>query len=148
MDVHLSAEIWAIVGIALIIADILTATFVLVFFGIGALITALTTWIGLTRSIELQLIIFPAISVISMILFRKTAKRLFGKGPEGPEYSEFIGEKAKVTVTIPPHGEGRVSYRGTEWIAYSENGSTIPEGSSVTIIDVDGIKFRVRKTGG
>lgn len=142
---QLHAEIWAVTAAVLIITDILTATFVLVFFGVGAGITAITTWSGITTTIESQLMLFPLVSIISMLLFRKTAKRLFGKNGTGSEYSEFIGEKAKVSVSIPPHSEGRIQYRGTEWIAYSEDGAPIPEGTTVTITGVNGIKLRVRE---
>lgn len=144
MSIPLSAEIWAVAGITLVIADVLTATFVLVFFGTGALVTALTTWLNLTRSIEGQFLVFSVASVLSMILFRKAAKERFGRSAEGPEYSEFIGERARVAEPIPSNGEGRVEFRGAEWIAFSDTDIEIPEGSTVTIVAVEGIRLKVR----
>ncbi len=144
MSIHLSAEIWAITGIALIIADVLTSTFVLAFFGIGSLVAALTTWLNLSRSTEGQFLVFSITSILSMLLFRKAARERFGRSAEGPEYSEFIGERARVAEPIPPKSEGRVEFRGTEWIAFSDTDTEIPEGSIVTIVAVEGIRLKVR----
>ena len=44
---------------------------VIAFLGSGASITALTTWLGITTSIELQLLIFINVSVLLAVLLRK-----------------------------------------------------------------------------
>jgi len=138
------AHIWAITGIVLIAVEMVFPTFVALFLGIGALSAALTTWSGITPHFPGQLIVFSVTSLLTMLLFRNTAKKMFGK-KTGTEYSEYIGEKAAVTAAIPAGGEGRISYRGTEWIAFSDSDAVIPEGSSVEIISVDGIRLKVKR---
>jgi membrane protein implicated in regulation of membrane protease activity len=139
-----SALIWGIIGAVLIIADIFSATFVFVFFGIGAMITALTTWSGITPQLSGQLLCFASTSLVTMLLFRKTARKFFGKTGETLEYNEFIGQKVSVTKSIPAGGEGSVSYRGTEWIAFSDSKHEISAGDTVEIISVEGIKLKIK----
>lgn len=138
-----SALTWGIIGAVFIIADIFSATFVFVFFGIGALIKALTTWAGITSQLGSQLLCFASTSLVIMFVFRKTAKKFFGRAGETPEYNEFIGQKVKVTKTIPAGREGTVSYRGAEWIAFSDSLVAMEAGSIATVVGVEGIKLKV-----
>lgn len=138
-----SALIWGIIGVVLIVADIFSATFVFAFFGIGALLTASTTWAGITSQLSSQLLCFASTSLVIMFLFRKTAKKFFGRVSETPEYNEFIGQKVRVTKNIPAGGEGSVSYRGTEWIAFSDSLIDIAASNTVIIVGVEGIKLKV-----
>ncbi|MCP4148860.1 MAG: hypothetical protein GY757_14030, partial [bacterium] len=45
--------IWAILGVVLVFIEFIIPGLVIVFFGVGALITALTTWIGITPGFNL-----------------------------------------------------------------------------------------------
>lgn len=137
------AHLWALLGAALIIADLFTATFVLFFFGVGAVVTALTTWAGLTPQFGSQLLCFSLTAAGATVLFRKTAKKYFGKRADTPEYSDYLGQRAVVTEPIPAGGEGRVKFRGSEWIAFSGAGAEIKAGETVVIEDVDGIRLKV-----
>jgi membrane protein implicated in regulation of membrane protease activity len=133
--------IWAIVGVVLIIFELMGRTFVLVFFGVGALIVSITTWLGITPGLGSQLAIFAVSSILLTLAFRKTAKKLFfGSHDIVPDYK---GQKVKIVKAIPVGGEGAISYRGSEWIAFSESTETIPEGSTVEIISLDGIRAKV-----
>ncbi|PKN04138.1 MAG: hypothetical protein CVU74_08420, partial [Deltaproteobacteria bacterium HGW-Deltaproteobacteria-9] len=68
---------WAVVGLVLLIAELATLGFILCFIGLGALIVALTTWLGITSSFSSQLIVFSISSLSLLFLLRKTAKKLF-----------------------------------------------------------------------
>ncbi|WP_333656469.1 NfeD family protein [Dissulfurispira sp.] len=138
-----SVYIWAIAGIALMAVEMVFPTFVTLFLGIGAICAALTSWAGITPHLPGQLIVFSSASLLTMLFFRNAAKKMFGKKTNA-EYSEYIGEKAVVTSVIQPGGEGRISYRGTEWIAFSDSDSPIPQGSKVEIISMDGIRLKVK----
>lgn len=136
--------IWAIFGVLLIIVELFTFTFIFSFLGIGAVITAIATGIGLTPDINSQLVVFAITSILTMLLFRKWAKRLFfGVADMSPEYT---GEKVKVIQAIPAGGEGRIEYRGSPWSAYSDSVDTIPEGSTVEIVAIDGVRVKIRLT--
>lgn len=136
--------LWSVLGVLLIIVELMSVTFVFAFFGVGALIVSLTTWIGVTPGLNSQLAIFSIASLLLMFALRKTAKRLFfGSHDIPPDYK---GQKVKVVKAIPVGGEGAISYRGSEWIAFSESTDPISEGSMVEIISLEGIRAKVTST--
>jgi len=138
-----SALLWAIAGVFLIVVELVSFTFVLVFLGAGALITALVTWLGLTPETNMQLVAFSISSLLLLILFRKTARKMFAG--QGGVMSDDIGQRVVVIKDIPPDGEGDVLYRGSVWNAISDSTETIPEGATVEITATEGIRLRVKK---
>jgi membrane protein implicated in regulation of membrane protease activity len=136
-----ASEIWAIAGIILLIVEILAISFFFMFFGLGALATALLSFLEVTSDLTSQVIAFLVVSLGSMMLFRKQIKELFNR--RGGEYSEIINERAKVSVAIPAKGEGKVFFRGADWIAENLKRESIEAGEQVVIRKIDGIKLLV-----
>lgn len=143
LSIFSSSIVWAIIGIILIAAELMTMAFVLIFFGIGAILTAVLTWLGITPEFKTQLIFFSISSFGLLLVLRTFAKGLFFK--KADVLQEFIGQKVKVTKAISPNAEGSVSYRGSEWIAFSESADVIPKGSMAEITGTEGIRVKVRK---
>ncbi|MAE69408.1 MAG: hypothetical protein CME06_02940 [Gemmatimonadetes bacterium] len=52
------ALLWFVVGLALALAEMAAPGVILIFFGLGAWVVALTTWIGLTPGLQSQLLLF------------------------------------------------------------------------------------------
>lgn len=138
------ALVWAIIGIALIILELTTFTFVMMFLGLGAIITAVLTWAGITPEINTQLIAFSASSILLLVVLRKTARTLFAAS--GAQTSDDIGQRAEVTKAIPRGGEGEIRHRGSIWTAVSDAPEDIAEGTSVEITAIEGIRVKVKKT--
>jgi hypothetical protein len=136
------ALVWAVIGLLLLIAEIATISFILCFIGLGALIVALTTWLGFTTSLTSQLIVFSASSLLLLFLLRKTAKKLFAGNADVPP--DYAGQKVEVIKPIPIGGEGAIQYRGSDWIAFSDTSQTIPAGSVVQIENIEGIRVKVK----
>lgn len=142
-DLSLSPALaWALVGLVLLITELATVSFILCFIGMGALIVAATTWIGLTPSFSSQLIVFSVSSLALLFLLRKTAKKLFAGHSDVPP--DYAGQKVDVVKPIPAGGEGTVRYRGSDWIAFSDTNRTIPEGATVQIETIEGIRVKVK----
>jgi membrane protein implicated in regulation of membrane protease activity len=137
------SSLWAILGIILIAAELMTMAFVLVFFGLGALLTALLTWVGVTHDFTSQLVVFSISSFAMLLMFRTFAKKQFFRKSEISQ--EFIGQKVKVTKAISADRDGAVSYRGSEWIAFSDSKEVIPAGAMAEIIGTEGIRVKVIK---
>lgn len=133
---------WAVVGLVLLIAELATVSFILCFIGLGALIVAATTWMGLTPSFSSQLIVFSVSSLSLLFLLRKTAKKLFAGHADVPP--DYAGQKVQVVKPIPAGGEGSVVYRGSDWLAFSDTAQTIPEGATVQIETIEGIRIKVK----
>lgn len=138
-----NAEIWAILGVLLIAIEIFSPTFFTLFLGIGALATSFLAWIGVLDSVAAQLVVFAVVSGASLLIFRKQLKASFLN--KGESYDEFEGERATVISTILPNGEGKVFFRGADWIAYSDDNLEIPIDSHVAIKKADGIRLLVQK---
>jgi len=133
---------WAVVGLVLLIAELATLSFILCFIGLGALIVALTTWLGITSSFSSQLMVFSISSLSLLFLLRKTAKKLFAGHADAPP--DYAGQKVEVVKPIPAGGEGAVKYRGSDWIAFSDTAQTIPQGATVQIQTIEGIRVKVK----
>jgi membrane protein implicated in regulation of membrane protease activity len=140
--------IWTIVGLLFIFVEFFIPGLVIAFFGVGALVTALTTWIGITPSLSLQLIVFIVSSILLLILLRRLLKRTFlGKAQEETFDRNFnieIGKIIPVVEFIQP-GEvgGKVRYQGTNWTASATE--PIAPGESVEITGIDGLTLIVEK---
>jgi membrane protein implicated in regulation of membrane protease activity len=134
-------SLWIVIGVALLIAEVLSASFYSIFFGIGALVTALFIYLGLADDLIAQLIIFGVASVGSLFIFRNKLMEVFNKNTK--DFKEIVDDFAKVSVEIPPHGEGKVFYRGANWIAYSDADHSLDINSKVRIKRIDGIKLIV-----
>ncbi len=139
-----NTEIWVIVGVLMMILEIFAVSFFFLFFGVGAFVTALFAWVGIAESLTVQLIIFSVISAASMFIFRKKLQQSFNQ--KSGNYNEFKGEKATVISPILPNNDGKVFFRGADWIAYTEEDQEIPINSSVSIKKANGIRLLVEKS--
>jgi len=141
--------IWAISGVLLIFVEFFIPGLVIIFFGLGALITAFFTMIiGNSFTLPLQLLLFASASVSSLIILRKYMKKIF-KGKlenenEGTNFNIEIGKIIPVVEYIQP-GEvgGKVKYQGTIWSAQSDE--QVPTGESVKIIGSKNLTLFVKK---
>ncbi|MGA0558141.1 NfeD family protein [Larkinella sp. VNQ87] len=133
-------QLWAILGLLFLVAELFSVSFVFAFVSVGALVTALLTWVGVTPEVSGQLLCFSVVTILSLVVGRKPLRRWFEAKTKKQEYTEYIGDRANVTQTIPAHGEGRIFYRGTEWIAVSETEESILAGKPVVIRRMDGIR--------
>lgn len=142
MDLSLT-HIWIIVAALTLIIELVSVSLLFIFFTIGAVVTAILTSLGLTESFNMQLLSFSIVSVLSLLVARQPLKAWLKRNKGGTEYSEYLGDQATVINDIPAQGEGRVFYRGTEWIALSASSTLIEKGKSVIIKELDGIKLIV-----
>ena len=140
MDFLTSPQLWLALAFLFLIAELIHISFVFVFLGLGALATALLAWLGLTPHINSQLLSFAIITVATLIIGRRPLRHWFDAKTKKQEYVEYVGDQATVTQTIPAIGEGRIAYRGTEWIAVSDRQEAILVGQHVVIRRMDGIR--------
>lgn len=133
---------WAVIGLILLIAELLTVSFILCFIGLGALIVALTTWIGITSSFSSQLIVFSLSALLLLFALRRSARKLFAGHADLPP--DYAGQKVTVIKAIPAGGEGTIRYRGSDWLAFADTDRNIPEGAIVQIEAIEGIRVKVK----
>jgi len=139
--------IWFLAGLALIIFEFTVPGVILVFFGIGAWITALTTWMGLTSGWTSQLLVFAVSSVVMLVFLRRWFRtRFFGhsSGDQDPldNLDEFKDQVVTVTEDIDPDTGGKVEFKGADWSARCD--TALSAGTRAVIQSVDGITLLVR----
>ena len=135
----MSAWIWAAIGLILVITEMVVPTFFIIFLGAAALITAVTTFLGFSNGLDIQLLVFAVSSALLLSLLRGRLKKHISAKEMEPDY---MGQLATVTETILPGREGKVSYRGSVWPAVAD--SEIAKDAAVTIIGREGLCLKVR----
>lgn len=129
---------WFLVGLLLLLAELVTPGFVVIFFGVGAWVTALLIAFGLLPSFNAQLLTFMVASVVALLLFRKKGKSLF-EGRRGGGYGaneavdSIVGEKAVVVADIAPNVTGKVEFNGSHWQAEAD--VAIAKGTTVSVVE-------------
>ena len=145
--------LWVILGAILIVAEIFTSGFVLLWFGIGALLAAFAGFIGID-SLVIQFLIFAGVSIALTAASRTIFINYFSR--EKPEHSLRSGVDAlpgKVgTVVSSSKGalnEGAVKVFGSTWTAYPAAGEQpLEAGERVCVESVEGASIYVRRVGG
>jgi len=138
MDYFASMEnilwlIWLGIGVAFIVAEMMVPAFILVLFGVGAIIAGATAFFGST--LQMQIVIFGVSSLALILLLRKFMSATFrGAAIDGENEEEdaAIGALAEVVEIIAPPHRGRVKYQGTFWAA--ESTQEIEPGATVRIV--------------
>jgi inner membrane protein len=139
----LTAELfWFLLGFALLVAEFALPGIIIMFFGIGAWITALTTWLGLTESVASQNIVFAVSSVVLLFVLRKRFKNTFvGQITEDIIEDEYTGKEA-LSLTDINDQQGKIEVKGAEWNARARQ--LIAAQTWVIIERRDGLTFHVR----
>lgn len=136
---------WLLAGVLLILVEFFIPGVIIVFFGIGAIIAAITTWAGWTPGIGSQAAVFAISSVVLLFGLRRYVKKWFvgHSSNSGMTDDDFTGREARVVTSLPGHGgDGQVEIKGANWKARSE--IAIPAGSTVIIERREGLTFHVR----
>jgi membrane protein implicated in regulation of membrane protease activity len=134
---------WFLFGLGLFLLELVIPGFFIFFFGLGAWVTALVCLIG-EPGINLQIIIFAIISVISLIGLRRIIQRKFfySKGNKSEEVEdEFTGKEAMAVSDFGGQLTGKVEFKGTTWKA--ESSSEIKAGQRVMILEKENFKLIV-----
>ena len=139
--------LWIIAGLIIMCFEFAIPGVILVFFGLGAIITGIFAWTGLIDSLTGQATCFVVSSVLMLVSLRRVLSRHFrGRVEREEEYfdaAEYTGKTARVTRRIGPGStEGRIDFEGSEWKAVADE--PIAEGRLVEIVNKANITYVVR----
>jgi len=137
------AVIWFLVGLGLLLLELVLPGFVVMFFGVGAWVTAISYAI-FHPELNIQILIFLISSLLGLILLRKSLKkRFFDRTDQEIEdqLEEFIGRKALVIDDFA-NGHGMVEFKGTRWKA--EGSSDLKAGDGVIVQAKEGLTLIVK----
>jgi len=138
--------IWFLIGLLLLLAEFAIPGLIILFFGIGAWIVAVTCLVT-APSLNVQLLIFIGSSVLSLLLLRSWLKGLFmghvtGKQDLTQDLSEFVGERAVVVQAIAPKRPGKVELHGTHWTAEAD--AELAVETAVEVVAKDNLTLKVK----
>lgn len=140
---------WLIIGVMLFFLELAVPGFILFFFAVGAMLTALAAWL-FPLSLAWQLALFICASLIALFGLRDIIQqRLHTPPSEGDKEEDkdvmlaVAGDKGVVSTAIVPPAEGRIKYSGTTWRAAADE--KIEEGEIVAIVAQKGLVIHVEK---
>ena len=147
---NLTWILWCILGLALIVAEIFTTGFVLLWFGIGALAAAFAGLIGID-SLAMQFLIFILVSGGLTAASRTIFVNYFSRENAGNSLrsgAEALPGKIGTVVSSSRGAlnEGAVKVFGSTWTAYPAAGeSPLEAGERVRVESVEGASIFVTR---
>lgn len=140
---------WLVLIVLFLIAEAATVNMTTIWFAAGALASLIANLLNV--ELWLQLLIFFLVSVVCLLLFILVFKPRMApliKGPVSTNADRIIGEEARVIKEILPLKKaGQIEVLGQIWSAIAEDGqSSIPEGATVRVLAIHGVKAVVRPT--
>jgi len=135
--------LWFILGLILFLLELVIPGFFIFFFGLGAWVAALSCLIW-DPSVNLQIIIFATVSVLSLIALRKMIQKKFFYHDESLSdkvEDEFTGNEAFALEDFDNDNTGKVEFKGTSWKA--ESTTPVKKGSILVIKGKENFKLIV-----
>jgi len=141
--------LWFILGAILIVAEMFTSGFVLLWFGIGAVVAGLIALLGV--GFAAQAIVFLTVSIVLMIASRTIFENLFFRTSPGRAVKSGVeGLPGQIGVVVSPSqgalNEAAVKVFGSVWKAYPAEGEQpLEEGQRVRVERVEGASIYVTR---
>lgn len=145
--------VWLILAALFIVAEMFTSGFVLLWFGVGALVAALLALTGLV-GLPFQIIVFLAVSVALTVASRTIFERVLMRGSPGQGLKmgmETLPGRTGIVVSASEGvtREAAVRVFGSTWRAFpAEDEDPLREGEQVQIERVEGASVYVRRVDG
>ncbi len=134
---------WIVLIVALVVIEAVTVQLVTIWFAVGAVGGLIASAFNL--DIWLQVLIFVAVSAITLLVTRPLVKRFTKTDKQPTNADRFIGQTAVVTEPIDNiHGKGAVVIGGLEWTARTADGSEVEKDALVTVEKIEGAKLIVK----
>ncbi len=137
--------VWLILLVLLVVAEIVTMGLTTIWFAGGAFVAVIAAIFGVP--VYLQITLFLVVSVVLLYFTRPIAVRFFNKDRARTNVEGLPGSIAIVTGEIDNlFAKGQVTINGMEWSARSTDDAVkIPEGTVVTVQEVQGVKLIVKE---
>ena len=137
---------WAVLGIALILAELVVPAFVLVWFGLGALLVGAIVFIAPGASLTFQIATWTLASVAMIVLWFKIFKPGFHKTRIGMADANVIGEVGLLIQDVEPYHKGQVRFQkpilGADvWDCIADD--PIRSGERIKVLGVEGSLLKV-----
>ncbi|MCH9630420.1 MAG: hypothetical protein S4CHLAM37_04190 [Chlamydiia bacterium] len=133
--------LWILIGVIFLIAEILTTSFFIVFFGLAAFTIAAICSIWLLQ-LPMQIGGFAVLALLYLLVFRRLFKKRKVKAVTDFSDTSLIGEIGLIQEDVPSSGYGKVLVRDTYWRAVSNQ--NLGKGTKVKIINQQNLTLEVQ----
>ena len=138
--------VWLIGIIVFLILEGVTYQLVSIWFAVGAAGGLIASVMG--ARFNIQMTVFLAISIVLLLCLRPVSKKLLKTKKEKTNIDSLIGKDVLITKEVNNllgNGEGKVG--GMHWTVRNADNEVIPEGETVTVEKVEGVKLIVKRKG-
>ncbi len=136
---------WLLLGVVLTALEAATAGgFYIIFFGIAAVVIALLVLFGVAGPLWFQLLLFSAVSIVSLLLFRNPIMRRLNLTAGTTDLDTLAGESCTVLEPMSPGGSGRVEARGTSWSARNIGTTPLASGARCVVAQSERLTLLVK----
>ena len=143
MEAVSSPIAWLILGLVLLVFEIMSGTFVLLFFAVAAFVVGLLAWLAVIESNVVQMVIFGVLGGGGLLIFKDKVRAALQKSGHD-KFKIDAGESITIDTDIAIKGQAEVNYQGTKWTAVNDSGRALHAGEKVTIARIDGVKLVVK----
>ena len=135
--------VWLVLLIVFAVGEAATVGLTSIWFAAGALGALITS--TLTENLLIQIIVFLALSFVTLLLVRPLARKYFIPRRVATNADRILGQEGIVTEDIDNlEAKGQVKVSGTVWSARSQRDEVpIPAGTRVRILRIEGVKVFV-----
>ena len=134
--------IWLALFVGTLVLEAITLQFFSIWFSVGALAAVIAYLFHAPG--WAQILVFVAVTTISLIATRPLVRRLQKKKPEATNADRFVGQTAVVLEEIDNiKGTGLIKVMGQTWSARAAGEGMIPEGAQVHTLSIQGAKLLV-----
>jgi membrane protein implicated in regulation of membrane protease activity len=134
---------WIAGGLALVVAELATPSgFFIIFFGLSALTVGLLTGLNVVGAAWAQWLLFSALSVAYILVFRRRLESRM-RIPPPPNVDSLVGVLAIVQERLLPGVVGKVEVRGSMWSARNTSSVILDAGQRARVTAVDGLTLAV-----
>jgi len=137
---------WISIGALMLAAEMafVDADFYLVFLGVSALLVGAVDLSGTSLPIWGQWLLFAALAVGSLVLFRQRVYGAMHPPADGPVQEGVTGDVAVASEPIAPGALGAVELRGARWTARNDGAATVEAGSRCVVVGSHGLTLHVK----
>jgi membrane protein implicated in regulation of membrane protease activity len=139
---------WLVFGLLLMMGEVATpGGFYIIFFGIGAVAVGLLSGLDAAGPVWFQILLFSALSIGSLLLFRARLLRWLQLDPQRPPVDALVDEIATATTVLAPGEVGKVELRGSSWSARNVSETALTPGARCRVLAVEGLMLKVAPEG-
>jgi len=129
--------IWIAAAAFLVIAEMFTVTFFLLWFGVAAAVAGVLALLGFGGAWQWGS--FVVVSAVLFVYSRRFAEKFGGEQPPGVGANRLLGQVGMIIEDLDNDNlKGKIRLNREEWRAESIDGAKLTEGTKVKVIKVDG----------